>query len=162
MVCCWGTGETYSNISCKIIASVYNEHVSMFVFGTWFPAAFFLFIWLILCWALHMKHMKTHCGLAMNITYVSSTCWQAPHWSRSISNSLSKSNKVLMVGVHIGELDVYQQQHLHRKREVNVITNVATVAIFILMNGPFPLILSNIIIGSLHVMFHKSTYEIHT
>lgn len=32
---------------------------------------------------------------------------------RENGNSLGKTNEVLMVGVHVGQLDVYQQHHLN-------------------------------------------------
>lgn len=79
---------------------------------TWLPAAFFLLIWLILCWALRgrKRHQEETLQRRKN-------CVELRAKELKITrNSLGETDEVLVVGVHVGQLDVYQQQHLNLRR----------------------------------------------
>lgn len=83
---------------------------------TWLPAAFFLLIWLILCWALRgrKRHQEETLQWRKNDQI---HCAELRAKELKIRrNSLGETDEVLVVGVHVGQLDVYQQQHLDLRR----------------------------------------------
>lgn len=72
------------------------------------------------------KHIRKYWILAFNCTWADQiSSKHCSDWRSTVykvnENSLGKTNKVLMVGVHVGQLNVYQEQHLKKyERELYI------------------------------------------